>query len=218
MSLWLCSHLDTYPCPEPGRVAPGAGSHSVDERPHACAQHQTSRHWGKELGRGGKHPPAQTLCYPQPWPRWVAASRASTQHLEGTAGPGDSPKKPPWSQGFPIIPSPEQHEEQQRLLVLWGFQPVGAAPASKKGWVLSWFLLLFLFLSPGNPFLLNLAFWLLPGRLVSVEGLPSGGGEPSTLGSSPSEQTGSDMPFGGACGVIAQPAARRARVMGDSIS
>lgn len=105
MSLRSRYRLHTYPGPEPGSTALGAGSPSAEKDGHcARAQRQTFQQRGKELGRGEEHPPPPTrlFCHPQPRPCWAAASRACTQRLGGMAGAGDSPQKPPPSQAFPI--------------------------------------------------------------------------------------------------------------------
>lgn len=96
----------------------------------------------------------------------------------GMPAPGDSPRRPSPSQAFLI--TPVQRGVRTGTAVSPG--PLGF-PASwcvwgstrlQKGWILSQFLLL---LSPSNPFLLNLAFWLyLSDRLVAIEGLPHSGG------------------------------------------
>lgn len=191
MSLRLRSWLRTYLGPEPGSPALRAGSPSAEkDGPRPRAQRHTFQQQGKE------HPLAPATrshgraggCCPRlhPAPQRHGWTARRSQKAFSTPGFPHHPRHraaaSPGPSGFPAI---------------WCIR--GQHPAPSKGWILSRFLL---FLSPGNPFLLNLAVWLCPaGRCLSRD-FPAAMGKPGASVSSRSE-----LPFVGACGVTAQPAA-----------
>lgn len=163
MSPRLRSWLRTYLAPQPGSTALRAGSPSAEkDGPRPRAQRQTFQQQGKE------HPPAPATrshgrtggLLPTPAPSaseaWLDCEIVpkSLLHPRLSPSPRHRAAASPGPSGFPAI---------------WCIR--GQYPAPSKGWILSRFLL---FLSPGNPFLLNLAIWLCP---LSVEGLPSSNGE-----------------------------------------
>lgn len=205
MSLRLRSRLHTYPGPEPGSTAPGAGSPSAEKdgpRGRPCSASDLPAA-GEGAGTGWK----ASLFHP-----------GCLVHLGGMARPGDSPQKPSPSHVFSPLRwyRAARGQEQQRPLVLWGFQCIWGQhpPPIRAGFCHG--------SSSSSSFQTTCFCRIWPSGFVRQAGVCRGtsqrrwGSHQKALISSPSQQTGGAVPFVGARGVIAQPAAR-ARVMGSSI-
>ncbi|XP_009288166.1 PREDICTED: prostaglandin D2 receptor [Aptenodytes forsteri] len=112
----------------------------------------------------------------------------SEQNLAGSGHGGDASSSPKcrWEEVAAAPGPPAPHGLNRALPTAFGRFPGWPRTILSSGRALR-----------GNPFLLNLAFWLcLAGWCLSRD-IPAAVGKPSALVSSPSEETGSGVPFAG---------------------